>query len=127
MNWVSVAVRAVLDCCFIPPRLSSPRVSIYFTHLLITGLFGFLSTMAETAFLADQPRKESTLLLVISAATIYLYSLLVIGQRPPLVGTLLAAGLVTVFSYVVEKRFLEMEAVPEEMSPVEPAPEENQG
>lgn len=134
MNWISVAVRAVLGFAvlFLLGYLLPGFSGFTLTHLLITGiLLGFLSTMAEMAFLADDSRKESTLLLATSAATIYLYSLLFVGQRPPLVGTLLAAGLITVFSYVVEKRFLETELETEtvhpEAPPAEQSPEENHG
>lgn len=110
MNWVSLAIRAALGFAvlfllgYIVPGFSGYTL----THLLIAGIvLGFLSTMAENVFFADNPRKESILLLAVSAVTIYFYSILFIRQRPPLVSTLLAAGLITVLSYVVEKRLLE--------------------
>jgi len=131
MNWVSVAVRAVLGFAilFILGYLYPGFSGFSITHLLINGiLLGVLSTMAEMAFLADHPRKESTVLLVVSAATIYLYSLLIVGQRAPLVGTVLAAGLITVISFLAEKRLLGMEAGQRQETPENgQSPEGNQG
>ncbi len=130
MNWVSVAVRAVLGFAvlFLLGYLYPGFSGFSIIHLLINGiLVGVLSTLAETAFLADHPGKESTVLLVVSAATIYLYSLLLVGQRAPLVGTVLAAGLITIGSYLAEKRLLGMEAGQQETPQNGQSPEGNQG
>ena len=62
MNWISVAVRAVLGFAvlFLLGYLLPGFSGFTLTHLLITGiLLGFLSTMAEMAFLADDSRKKA--------------------------------------------------------------------
>lgn len=110
MNWTRLIVRGVVGFAaifllgYIVPGFSA----FTYTHLLFVSLLvAILSTMAENVFLTDTPLKKSTLLFVISAVTIYFYSLLFIKVRMPLVSTILIAAIIGVADYFYQKAVTE--------------------
>ncbi|HBK67947.1 MAG TPA: hypothetical protein DEB05_15255 [Firmicutes bacterium] len=107
MNWVSLVMRMVIGfitlflLAYIIPGLSGFTI----IHLLVVSfLLAFLSTVAENVFLADNPKKKSILLFIISALTLYLYSLVLIRQRAPVITVLVSAALITAFNFVFQER-----------------------
>ncbi len=126
MNWTRLIVRGVVGfaALFILGYIVPGFSAFTYTHLLFVSLLAaVLSTMAENVFLTETPLKKSTLLFVISAVTIYFYSLLFIKVRMPLVSTILVAAIIGVVDYFYQKTVTEE---PEE-KPVEGSTENTGG
>ncbi len=61
---------------------------------VVSLLTAVISSLVEMAVKPGSPRDRSIILFLVSAVVVYLYSLVMINVRPPVVSTLLAAALI---------------------------------
>ncbi|NLY88762.1 MAG: hypothetical protein GX085_03985 [Firmicutes bacterium] len=97
INWIRLVIRAAATFVvlfllgYIVPGFSGLTIGRLAVVSLLTAV---ISSLVEMAVKPGSPRDRSIILFLVSAVVVYLYSLVMINVRPPVVSTLLAAALI---------------------------------
>lgn len=97
INWIRLVIRAAATFIilfllgYVVPGFSGLTIGRLAVVSLVTAA---ISSLVEMAVKPGSPRTRKTILFLVTAIVIYLYSMIMIDVRPPVVSTLLAAALI---------------------------------
>jgi hypothetical protein len=107
INWIRLVIRAAATFIvlfllgYIVPGFSALTIGRLAVVSLLTAV---ISSLVEMAVKPGSPRDRSIILFLVTAVVVYLYSMVMIDVRPPIVSTLLAAAIIAGVDLVYPER-----------------------
>ena len=107
INWIRLVIRAAATFIvlfllgYIVPGFSALTIGRLAVVSLLTAV---ISSLVEMAVKPGSPRDRSIILFLVTAVVVYLYSMVMIDVRPPIVSTLLAAAIIVSVDLIYPER-----------------------